>query len=80
MSLGYVFDQNILEKLHLSKLRIHASAQNFFLITKDEFKNYGDPEVTPARGGSGSNVFSQGQMWHEYPKPTTFTMGLQIGL
>jgi TonB-linked SusC/RagA family outer membrane protein len=80
MSLGYAFDQNVLEKLSLSKLRIHASAQNFFLITKDEFKNYGDPEVTPARGGSGSNVFSQGQMWHEYPKPTTFTMGLQIGL
>ncbi|WP_274185661.1 TonB-dependent receptor [Flavivirga sp. 57AJ16] len=78
LMLGYKFNENVLGKLHLSKLRIYASAQNLFLITADEL--LGDPEVTPARGDSSNNVFSQGQMWHEYPKPTTFTMGLQIGL
>jgi hypothetical protein len=40
----------------------------------------GDPEVTPIRGGDGSNVFSQGMNWHGYPKPTIFLLGLQVTL
>jgi hypothetical protein len=76
--LGYTFDQNLVERMHLNKLRLYASAQNFFLIVDDEL--LGDPEVTPIRGGEGNNVFSQGMKWHEYPKSTTFVIGLQVGL
>ena len=74
--LGYTFAPNVIEKLRLSKLRIYASAQNFFLIVSDEV--IGDPEITPIRGNDANNVFSQGMKWHEYPKPTIYTMGLQI--
>ncbi|WP_339713389.1 TonB-dependent receptor [uncultured Kriegella sp.] len=76
--LGYTFEQNLLDNLHLNKLRLYASAQNFFLLVDDEL--IGDPEVTPIRGGEGNNVFSQGMKWHEYPKSTTFVIGLQVGL
>lgn len=78
LMLGYSFDADLLEKLHLNKLRVYASTQNFFLLTKDEL--LGDPEVTPIRGGSGNNVFSQGMKWHEYPRATTFVVGLQVGI
>jgi TonB-dependent starch-binding outer membrane protein SusC len=73
--LGYNFPTELINKIKLSKLRLYVSAQNFFLISK--YKN-GDPEQTPIRGGDGDNVFSQGMIWHSYPKPTTYLAGLQI--
>lgn len=76
--LGYTFPTTLIDRLTLSRLRIYASVQNAFLIVDDEL--IGDPEVTPIRGGDGSNAFSQGMMWHEYPKPTTWMLGLQVGL
>jgi len=78
LMLGYSFSPQLLESLYLSKLRIYASTQNFFLLTKDEL--IGDPEIAPNRGGAGSNVFSQGIKWHEYPRSTTFVLGLQVGI
>lgn len=74
--LGYTFEPEFLERAKLSNMRIYGSAQNFFLITKDEL--LGDPEVSPILGGP--NVAAQGIKWHEFPKPTTFTVGLQISL
>jgi hypothetical protein len=73
--LGYNFPADIASKLKLSKLRLYVSAQNFFLISKYPF---GDPEQTPIRGGDADNVFSQGMIWHSYPKPTTFMGGIQV--
>jgi len=78
LMLGYSFNRNLLDRLYLNKLRIYASTQNFFLIVKDEL--LGDPEVIPIRGDAGNNVFSQGMKWHEYPKSTTFVLGLQLGI
>jgi len=74
--IGYTFGPEFLERLKLSNMRIYGSAQNFFLITKDEL--LGDPEVEPLLGGP--YVAAQGIKWHEFPKPTTFTIGLQISL
>jgi TonB-linked SusC/RagA family outer membrane protein len=70
--LGYTFPTTISQKLKLSRLRIYTSVQNFFLIT-----NYrgNDPEVT-----TYNNVFAQGQTFFDYPKPTTYLLGLNIGL
>ncbi|MDN5216480.1 TonB-dependent receptor [Fulvivirgaceae bacterium BMA12] len=76
--LGYTFSNDILERLHLSKLRLYTSVQNFFLLVDDEL--IGDPEITPIRGNNNNNAFSQGMMWHEYPKSTTYMIGLQVAL
>ena len=70
--IGYTFPQAIVQKLKLNRLRIYASAQNFFLITKYRGN---DPEVT-----TYSNAFAQGQTFFDYPKPTTYLLGLNIGL
>lgn len=73
--LGYTFPSELTSKIKMSKLRLYLSAQNFFLISKYP---HGDPEQTPIRGGDADNVFSQGMIWHSYPKPTTYMAGLQI--
>jgi TonB-linked SusC/RagA family outer membrane protein len=76
--LGYTFANTITSKLKLNRLRAYATVQNFFLLVKDPI--IGDPEVTPTNQGDGNSAFSQGMIWHNYPKPTTFMFGLQIGL
>jgi TonB-dependent starch-binding outer membrane protein SusC len=62
----------------MSKFRIYTTVQNFFLLVDKDV--VGDPEVTPTNQGDGSSAFSQGQMWHNYPRPTTYMLGIQIGL
>jgi len=76
--LGYNFPSNVTSAIKLSRLRAYASAQNFFLLTGKDIN--GDPETSPIRGGTGSNVFSQGMNWHSYPRPTIFMFGLQVAL
>ncbi|WP_428655759.1 SusC/RagA family TonB-linked outer membrane protein [Runella sp.] len=75
--LGYTFPGHVTSKIKLNRLRVYATAQNFFLAVKD--KIIGDPEVTPTNQGDTSSAFSQGEIWHNYPKPTTYMVGLQIG-
>lgn len=76
--LGYTFPSAVLEKIKMNKLRIYTSVQNFFLIVDKEL--YGDPEITPTNQGNNNSAFSQGMMWHEYPKSTIWMVGLNIGL
>jgi TonB-linked SusC/RagA family outer membrane protein len=71
IELGYTLSNSVITKLKLSKVRIYASAQNFFLKTK--YFGY-DPEVTTYEEFS----FSQGFNYYEYPKPRTFLFGLNI--
>ena len=70
--IGYNFSTGVAQKLHLTRLRVYASVQNFFLST-----NYSgnDPEVT-----TYTNAFAQGQTFFDFPKPTTYTLGLNIAL
>lgn len=68
--LGYTFDEAIAKKLRLTRLRVYASVQNFFLWTKFSGN---DPEVT-----TYSNAFAQGQTFFDYPKPTTYLLGLNV--
>ncbi|MET4082241.1 TonB-linked SusC/RagA family outer membrane protein [Pedobacter sp. UYP30] len=70
--LGYTFNSSLVEKLRLSRLRVYASVQNFFLATK---YTGNDPEVS-----TYGNSFAQGQTFFDYPKPTTFMVGLNVGL
>ncbi|WP_338868735.1 TonB-dependent receptor [Spirosoma sp. SC4-14] len=76
--LGYTFTPEVLNKIKVNRLRVYATVQNFFLAVHD--KIIGDPEVTPTNQGNDSSAFSQGEIWHNYPKPTTYMVGLQIGL
>ena len=74
--LGYTFPSDVASKLKLSRLRVYGTAQNFFLLVND--KIVGDPETTPTNQGGGNSAFSQGMIWHNYPKPTIYMVGLQV--
>jgi TonB-linked SusC/RagA family outer membrane protein len=76
--LGYTFPKLKTDKLQLSRLRVYGSVQNFFLLVED--KIVGDPETAPTNQGNGNSAFSQGMIWHNYPKPTTYMLGLQVTL
>ena len=69
--LAYKFPSDVTERLHLSRLRIFASVQNFFLKTK--YVGY-DPEVSTSGG-----AFDQGVALYDYPKPRVFMVGLNVG-
>ncbi|WP_223151718.1 SusC/RagA family TonB-linked outer membrane protein [Chitinophaga qingshengii] len=70
--LAYVFPAKTVTAMKLSRLRVYASVQNFFLSTK--FKGY-DPEVS-----NSSAPFDQGLTLYDYPKPRVFMLGLNVGL
>ena len=76
--MGYTLPANLTSRLKMSKFRVYATVQNFFLLANKDV--IGDPEVTPTNQGNGNSAFSQGMMWHGYPRPTTYMMGIQIGL
>jgi TonB-linked SusC/RagA family outer membrane protein len=76
--LGYTLPTLLTNKLKMNRVRVYATAQNTFLIVTD--KIIGDPEVTPTNQGNGNSAFSQGMIWHNYPKPSTFMLGFQITL
>ena len=75
---GYTFKPELLQRINLKNLRIYGSAQNFFLVTNKDLM--GDPEVDDKNAFGGSGVASQGVKWYDYPRSSTFTLGLQIGL
>jgi len=66
--LGYTFSRSAAEVLKLSRLRVYASVQNFFLSTKFSGN---DPEVT-----TYGDAFAQGQTFFDYPKPTIYMVGV----
>lgn len=68
--IGYTFPESLLSKIGVKKLRLYASGQNVFCITK--YSGY-DPEST-----TYSNTFAQGVDFFTYPKPRTFTFGLNV--
>jgi len=72
LALSYNFPASFYEKLRLNRFRAYASVQNFFLVT--DYRG-NDPEVT-----TYGNAFAQGQTFFDYPKPTMFTFGLNLGL
>ena len=70
--LGYNFPTAFANTLRLSKLRIYGSVQNYFLSSKFSGN---DPEVT-----TYGNAFAQGQTFFDYPKPTTYLIGVNVAL
>jgi TonB-linked SusC/RagA family outer membrane protein len=74
--LGYNLPASQTEKLKISRLRVYASVQNLFLITK--YTGY-DPEVDTFNQTVGSNAsFSQGLDFFSNPRPRTWNFGVQL--
>ncbi|GAB2526748.1 SusC/RagA family TonB-linked outer membrane protein [Spirosoma aerophilum] len=70
VTLSYVFDQKLLDKLHLGNLTVYASGRNLYTFT-----NWigWDPEAVQSTRGSGD--------WtNNYPLTRSFVMGLNISL
>jgi len=72
LSLSYNFPTSMVQNLKLNRLRMYVSVQNFFLKTKFSGN---DPEVT-----TYSQAFAQGQTFFDYPKPTVYMLGVNVGL
>jgi TonB-dependent starch-binding outer membrane protein SusC len=77
---GYTLPADIVKRWTLDKLKIYVSIQNAFMIASNKLN--ADPEATPTGGyaDDARNAFSQGMYWHTYPKPTTYTVGINVGL
>ncbi|WP_346856618.1 TonB-dependent receptor [uncultured Draconibacterium sp.] len=71
-TLGYTFSKSVLDQIGLSKLRVYATAKNFFVLTK--YTGY-DPE-----GSDSGNMDSitPGMDFFMYPRPTTYTFGINV--
>lgn len=71
-TLGYTFSKSVLDRIGLDKLRVYATAKNFFVVT--EYTGY-DPE-----GSDSGNMDSitPGMDFFMYPRPTTYTFGVNI--
>ena len=74
--LGYTLGDNAVKQLHLNRVRVYASVQNLFVITK--YTGY-DPEVDTFMSGYGNNSnFSQNLDFFSYPRPRTWNLGLNV--
>lgn len=70
LTVGYTFPERWTRKLFVSKLRLYATAENLFCLTR--YTGY-DPEVNMSR-----NVLMPGYDYGAYPKSKVFTAGLEI--
>jgi TonB-linked SusC/RagA family outer membrane protein len=73
IQLGYNFGGKSLQGMHLSAFRIYASVNNAFLIHSKDFRGL-DPEGT----SQGDNQWGQNMFFFQYPKPRTWTLGVNV--
>ena len=71
ITLGYSLHHKWIRNIHVSKLRVYATAQNLFCITG--YSGY-DPEVNSA----SNNPMTPGLDWGAYPKSRVFTFGIDL--
>ena len=72
-ALGYTFNPERLGRAGLNYLRLYVTLENAFVIHSKDFQGY-DPEAT----SWGGNQWGQNIFFFQYPKPTTFTFGLNL--
>ena len=73
---GYTFNSSMLERMKLNRLRLYASVQNLFVITK--YTGY-DPEVDTFNSGYGANsAFSQNLDFFSNPRPRVWNVGVNL--
>jgi hypothetical protein len=69
VQLGYSFPKNLSGRFGVSKLRLYASANNLFTLTK--YRGF-DPNV------SSGNPVGSGIDGGVYPVPTTYLLGINL--
>ncbi|MGI6242315.1 MAG: SusC/RagA family TonB-linked outer membrane protein [Prevotella sp.] len=74
IQLGYTFDRHLINKIGLSGLRVYANLNNLFLITSSDYLGY-DPDNSTRLG---SNKWGTNRQFFSYPRPRTFTFGLNV--
>lgn len=73
VQLGYTLSDNVSKALKISSVRVFASAQNVFTLTK--YTGI-DPELYTNNNSAGDGVRAVGIDWGTYPSARTFTIGL----
>lgn len=73
IQLGYTFDRKTLQAIRLSGVRVYASVNNAFVIHSGDFQGY-DPEGT----SQGDQQWGQNMFFYQYPKPRTWTLGVNV--
>ena len=73
ITLGYNLGGSALDRLNLGSLRVYLSGQNVFVAHSDEFQGL-DPEAT----SWGGNQWGQNIFFFQYPRPRSFTLGLNV--
>lgn len=71
-TVGYTLPNDFVNSLGIQTLRVYGSLDNAFVIQADDFQGY-DPE-----GSSNDNQFGQNIFFFQYPRPRTFTLGLNF--
>lgn len=71
---GYTFNPKIINKVGLSSLRLYASVNNAFLLTSSDYLGY-DPDNSSRLG---DNKWGTNRQFFTYPRPRTFTFGLNV--
>lgn len=74
IQLGYTFNPNIIKKVGLSSLRLYGSVNNAFLLTSSDYLGY-DPDNSSRLG---DNKWGTNRQFFTYPRPRTFTFGLNV--
>ena len=77
-TLGYRVQQ-LVDTWGLNNLRVHVTAQNLFTITP--YEGF-DPEVNTGAGEGGFRPLVEAQRgvdYSNYPRPRTFTFGVELG-
>lgn len=72
--LGYTFTPIAIRKAGLSSLRLYANVNNAFLITSSEYLGY-DPDNSSRLG---DNKWGANRQFFTYPRPRTFTFGVNV--
>lgn len=72
VQLGYNFPVKLIKKMGLSSLRLYISGQNLWTWTK--YTGY-DPEVS-----TRNSALTRGFDYSSYPKTTSYTFGIKLGL
>lgn len=75
--LSYALSNNVLSALKIKRARFYVSAQNLFVLTSSSYKGY-DPQSV-SWNSAGGPPFGQNIEFYQYPKPRTFTLGLNVG-
>ncbi len=74
IQLGYTFEPSLIKKAGLSALRLYGSVNNAFLITSSDYLGF-DPDNSSRLG---DNKWGANRQFFTYPRPRTFTFGVNL--